>query len=261
MEELYHLCQAHLEFRGPVFEIVDQEGLNKLKVQVGRKKAIKRQKEILQEKEELMRKQENRGTLQANWDRKNDCKYNLRWIKIVRKYTNKHIIGRHGSVPDFAMLKPKSVVGQGYPFGDFLRPLKDGPWDGSSSFDMAFIIPAADNSCNRNSNFDTACTVSATSTHSRSSSSILTTWVDSSSCTISAVSTQSSSSSLTTWPNSSTAISSTIRTQHTDKDDTALKTVDGNATKNIEKAMRNKLEKMDLAAREGRLINDWMMTD
>ncbi|KAK6607879.1 hypothetical protein H4I96_04114 [Botrytis cinerea] len=94
-----------------------------------------------------------------------------------------------------------------------------------------------------NSTFDTASTILAPSTHS-------------------------SSASLTAWSNSSTITSSIMPLGYTDEEDKILKKVDENkATKEFEKimefkeAMRNKLDKLDMAEKEGRLVNAWMMTD
>lgn len=116
------------------------------------------------------------------------------------------------------------MIGQGYPLDDFLRPFDD---------DLR----------NWNSTFETASTISAPSTHS-------------------------SSTSLTTWSNSSTIASSTMPLGYTDEEEKILKSVNEyKATKKFDKimefkeAMRIKLDKLDIAEREGRLVNDWMMTD
>ncbi|KAF7870538.1 hypothetical protein EAF04_004282 [Stromatinia cepivora] len=204
IEEVRGCLRDQLEGRGPVFELVDQEGVNRLKWQVGQKKQLVKQNKALKEKEEFIRAKEDKSTLQADWRLKNDWRY--------------------GSVPDLTNLKPKSVIGQGYPFNDFLRPLDGDSWSW-------------------NSNFDTASTISADSTHS-------------------------SSSTLTAWSNSSTVTSSTMPLWNTNENDKIFKTIDAyNATQEFEKViefknvMRNKLNRLDLAEREGRLVNDWMMTD
>ncbi|KAF7954288.1 hypothetical protein EAE96_005417 [Botrytis aclada] len=204
IKEICGCLREQLQGRGPVFELVDQEGVNRLKLQVGQKKQLIKQNKMLKEKEEFIRAQEDQSTLQADWYRKNDWRY--------------------GSVPVLTILNPKSVIGQGYPLDDFLRPFDDDlrSW---------------------NSTFDTASTISAPSTHS-------------------------SSTSLTAWSNSSTITSSTMPLGYTDEEDKILKTVNEyRATREFEKimdfkeAMRNKLDKLHMAEREGRLFNDWMTTD
>ncbi|KAF5877075.1 uncharacterized protein Bfra_001436 [Botrytis fragariae] len=62
--------------------------------------------------------------------------------------------------------------------------------------------------------------------------------------------------------------SSTMPLGYTDEEERILKAVNEyKATKKFEKimefkeAMRNKLDKLDMAEREGRLVNDWMMTE
>ncbi|TEY34803.1 hypothetical protein BOTCAL_0614g00030 [Botryotinia calthae] len=204
IKEICGCLRDQLQGRGPVFELVDQEGVNRLKLQVGQKKLLIKHNKILKEKEEFIRAQEDQSTLQADWYLKND------W--------------RHGSVPDLTHLNPKSVIGQGYPMDDFLRPFDDDlrSW---------------------NSTFDTASTISAPST-------------------------RASSASLTAWSNSSTITSSIMPLGYTDEEDKILRKVDEyKATKKLEKitefkeAMRNQLDKLDMAEKEGRLVNAWMMTD
>ncbi|KAF7889864.1 uncharacterized protein EAF02_002279 [Botrytis sinoallii] len=204
IKEICGCLRDQLQGRGPVFELVDQEGVARLKLQVGQKKQLIKQNKILKEKEDFIRAQEDQSTLQADWYLKNDWRY--------------------GSVPDLTLLSPKSVIGQGYPLDDFLRPFDDDlrSW---------------------NLTFETASTISAPSTHS-------------------------SSASLTTWSNSSTITASTMPLGYTDEEEKILKTVNKyKATKKFEKvmdfkeAMRNKLDKLDMAEREGRLVNDWMMTE
>ncbi|KAF7933761.1 uncharacterized protein EAE98_003470 [Botrytis deweyae] len=204
IKEICGCLRDQLQGRGPVFELVDQEGIDRLKIQVGQKKQLIKQNKILKEKEDFIRAQEDQSTLQADWYLKNDWRY--------------------GSVPDLTLLSPKSVIGQGYPLDDFLRPFDDDlrSW---------------------NLTFETASTISAPSTHS-------------------------SSASLTTWSNSSTITASTMPLGYTDEEEKILKTVNEyKATKNFEKvmdfkeAMRNKLDKLDMAEREGKMVNDWMMTE
>ncbi|KAK6599555.1 hypothetical protein H4I95_08430 [Botrytis cinerea] len=162
IKEICGCLRDQLQGRGPVFELVDQEGVNRLKLQVGQKKLLIKQNKILKEKEEFIRAQEDQSALQADWYLKNDCAYNSDRIKIIWVCTDQHFSGRHGSVPDLTHLNPKSVIGQGYPMDDFLRPFDDDlrSW---------------------NSTFDTASTILAPSTHSSSAS--LTAWSNSSTIT------------------------------------------------------------------------------
>ncbi|CAD6444350.1 0a9491ff-3f26-4c8e-b693-4746bcbb8cff [Sclerotinia trifoliorum] len=204
IQRLHDGLRDQLEGRGLVFEIVDQEGVDRLKWQVGQKKQFIKLNKALKEKEEFIRAEEDKSTLQADWYHKNDWRY--------------------GSVPDLTILKPKSVVGQGYPFNDFLRPEDEDPWSW-------------------NFNSDTASRLSANSTYS-------------------------SSSSLTAWSDSSTVTSSTMPLWNTSEVDKNFKTIDAyNATQKFDKAidykkaMHNKLNELNLAEREGTLVNDWMMTD
>lgn len=122
------------------------------------------QNRILKEKEYSIRAKENQSKLQANWVANNDCTYNLRQSKIMWEYTDEYILGRQGSVPDLTTFRHKSIIGQGYPFGDFLRPVDEDALTWNSDLDMA-------------------STISANSTHSSSSN--LTTWSNSSTTTCS----------------------------------------------------------------------------
>ncbi|ESZ91916.1 hypothetical protein SBOR_7710 [Sclerotinia borealis F-4128] len=194
IEEIRACLRDGLQGRGPVFELVDEESVNRLKLGIGQKKELVKKNRDLKEKEERKRAEEDQTTLQADWCLKND------W--------------RHGSVPDLTILKPKSVIGQRcYPFGDFLRPLDDDSWSWNSDFDMA-------------------STTSASYMHS-------------------------SSSSLTTWSNSSTATSSTTPPWYFWYPYECSR-----AFKEINRFfMRKKLEKMNAAERDGRLVIPWMMTD
>ncbi|KAA8569163.1 hypothetical protein EYC84_000832 [Monilinia fructicola] len=155
VRELYHCLESQLQGRGLVFELVGDEGINNLKLQVGQKKKLLKQKRefmeqmaeqnrILKEKEYSIRAKENQSKLQANWVANND------W--------------RQGSVPDLTTFRHKSIIGQGYPFGDFLRPVDEDALTWNSDLDMA-------------------STISANSTHSSSSN--LTTWSNSSTTTCS----------------------------------------------------------------------------
>ncbi|KAI9649456.1 hypothetical protein NHQ30_002032 [Ciborinia camelliae] len=200
IEEVYGCLRDQLQGRGPVFKLVDEKGVNKLKLLVGQKKELVKQNRILKEKEELMRAKEDQSTLQADWFHNKD------W--------------RAGSVPDFTILKPKSVIGQGYPFDDFLRPPNDDLW------------------C-WNSGFEKASKISASSTHLSSSS-------------LAAFSTHLSSSSLaassTHLSSSSLAASYTIPLWDTDADRRAFKThVAYPATRDSKVDMLNALKKMDEA--------------
>lgn len=83
IKEICGCLQDQLQGRGPVFELVDQEGVNKLKLQVGQKKQLIKQNKILKEKEDFIRAQEDQSTLQADWYLKNDCTYNPDRIQYV----------------------------------------------------------------------------------------------------------------------------------------------------------------------------------
>ncbi|QSZ36509.1 hypothetical protein DSL72_006389 [Monilinia vaccinii-corymbosi] len=155
VRQLYACLEKQLQGRGPVFGLVGEEGVNELKLQVGQKKEFIKQNKTLKEKEEAIRAKENQSTLQEDWFANNDCMYKLKWSKGMQEDTDECIIGRCGSVPDLTILKPKSIIGQGYPFGDFLRPLDEDALSWNSDSDMG-------------------STISANSTHSSSSN--LTTW-------------------------------------------------------------------------------------
>ncbi|KAB8294852.1 hypothetical protein EYC80_006813 [Monilinia laxa] len=133
VREVFNCIESQLQGRGPVFELVGDEGINKLKLQVGQKKKLIKQKRefmeqtaeqnrILKKREDFIRAKENQSTLQRNWFANND------W--------------RHGSVPDLTILKPKSIIGQGYPFDDFLRSFHEDALTWNSDFDMAGTISA-----------------------------------------------------------------------------------------------------------------------
>lgn len=92
IKEVCNCLRDHLQDRGPVFKLVDQEGVNKLKMQVGQKKEFLRQKrqfeaqilelnKVLKEKERFIKAEEEQSILQEYWYRNNDCTY-----KIVEKH-------------------------------------------------------------------------------------------------------------------------------------------------------------------------------